>query len=153
MTVTIDKLRKLHLFKDLIDREVEVIAEYANEERYPAGRRIFEEKALATNLYLVIEGKVSIRMGEHLLAKQLEVDTVGPGEIFGWSAITEPYTFTAAAWTLEETTVIVISGDVLRHIFESNCYIGYPVMRGIASIISGRLRSVREEVVKLLQKP
>jgi len=61
---------------------------------------------------------------------RLAIDTVGPGEIFGWSAVTEPFTFTAAAWTIEETELLVFKGDVLRDLFKKNNHIGYKGCRG-----------------------
>lgn len=137
MKAELADLKKFSIFDGLDDRDLQLIAEHAKEETYRKGSRIFEEKALATDLYMVIEGRIAIKMGNR------EVDYVEPGGIFGWSTVTEPYTFTAAAWVAEETRALVIRGEVLRDIFEKNSHIGYLVMREIASVISRRLKALR----------
>lgn len=146
-------LRKCRIFKDLTDREMRIIEKYTEKKTYPEDTRIFEEKSLAHRLFVVVDGMVSIRMGKDLFGKEVEVDTVGSGEIFGWSAVVEPKTFTAAARTLEETKVLIISGEMLLNIFEKNNHIGYPFMKEIALVISRRLRALRKKFIKLRGEP
>ncbi len=147
--VDIEKLKKFKIFKNLNERELELIANIAKEEMYEAGARIFAEKALATELYLTLEGKVEIKiLGDS--DEQVVIDKVGPGEIFGWSAVTEPYTFTAAAWTSEKTKLVVFKGERLRELFEKNNHIGYRVVKEIATVISRRLKAMESKFVETL---
>lgn len=149
--VAIEKLRKFKIFNSLNERELELIADIAKEESYKAHERIFEEKALATNLYLLLEGKVEIKIrGDDV--EPVVIDIVGSGEIFGWSAVTEPYTFTAAAWTSEETGLIILKGERLRELFEKNNHIGYRVVKEVAAVISRRLKAMETKFVDLLHK-
>lgn len=145
-----EKLKKFKIFKDLNERELDLIANIAKEETYESGERIFAEKALATTLYLTLEGKINIKIsetgGEHIV-----IDQVGPNEIFGWSAVTEPYTFTAAAWTSEKTKLIVLKGERLIELFEKNNHIGYRVVKEIAAVISRRLKATESKFVETLR--
>ncbi|TET62565.1 MAG: cyclic nucleotide-binding domain-containing protein [Candidatus Stahlbacteria bacterium] len=148
--VDIEKLKKFKIFKDLNQRELELIANIAEYEAYEAGKRIFEEKALATTLYLTLEGKIEIKIrGDG--TEQIVIDQVEPGEIFGWSAVTEPYTFTAAAWTLEKTKFITFSGERLKDLFDKNNHIGYRVVKEIAVVISRRLKAMESKFVVTLR--
>ncbi|MCP2604885.1 cyclic nucleotide-binding domain-containing protein [Candidatus Aminicenantes bacterium AH-873-B07] len=150
--VSIEELKKFEVFKELTDAELENIREIAKEEEYEAEERIFEEKSLAINMYLVLEGKVEIRMRGDMGVEQLTIDTVGSGEIFGWSAVTEPFTFTAAAWTGEKSKVLVLNGELLRDLFKKNNHIGYKIMMKIAAVISTRLRRLNKKFVDILSK-
>ena len=145
--VTIEELKKFPIFQCLSDFELENIQEITKKENFDADRRVFEEKSIATNLYLVSKGRVVIKMRGDSGNDQLPIDTIGPGEIFGWSAVAEPHTFTAAAHTLEKSEFLVINSDVLRDLFKKNYHIGYKVMREIASVISSRLRSLNQKFV------
>lgn len=49
-------LRTFSIFAELDDREFQLIEKHLKEVTYQKGSRFFEEKALATNLYMVIEG-------------------------------------------------------------------------------------------------
>jgi CRP/FNR family transcriptional regulator len=93
-------------------------------------------------LYLVLEGKVEIKIRCAGDERVVVIDQIEPGDIFGWSAVTEPYTFTAAAWTLEKTKLIVFKGERLKELFEKNNHLGYRVIKEIASVISRRLKAM-----------
>lgn len=147
--VSKEDLRKFEIFGGLSDHELDLIREVAKKESYEGEKRIFEENSLAANLYLVLKGEVVIQMRGAKNRTQIPIDTIIPGEIFGWSAVTEPYTFTAAAYTLRPTEVIVIKGDLLRDLFRKNNHIGYLVMSKIAAIISSRLRRLNEKLVEM----
>jgi CRP-like cAMP-binding protein len=136
-----EKLKSFKIFRDLNERETELIAGIAGEETYELGERIFAEKALATTLYLTLKGKVEIKVSGDC-SEQVVIDRVGPGEIFGWSAVIEPYTFTAAAWTSEKTKLIALKGERLRELFVKNNHIGYRVIKEIAAVISRRLKAL-----------
>ena len=143
-------LKKFDVFKGLADYELENVAELANIADYDAGKRIFDEKSQANYFYFVLEGKVEIKMRAEKGKDLLPIDTVGPGEIFGWSAVTEPFTLTAAAWTLEKTKLFVFKGEVLRDLFKKNNHIGYTVMMAVSSVISSRLRKLNQKLVNSL---
>lgn len=148
--VDIKKLMKFKIFKDLSERELELIANFAQEKRMEARWRIFQEKAFAINMYLVLEGKVDIEISGKGGEKTV-IDQAGPGEIFGWSAVTEPYNLTAGAYASEATQLIFIKGKTLMDLFEKNHYIGYKVMLEIAAVISRRLKALASKCAIALQ--
>jgi len=149
--MNVDQLKQFKIFRGLNDREIEIIAGIAREETYDAGKRIFEEKALANNLYLALDGEVEIKIrgdGE----KYVIIDRIGSNDIFGWSAVVEPRTFTAAAWTTKKTNIIILGGEELGDIFEKNTHIGYRVVREIAAVISRRLKAMEKKFVEIMRK-
>ena len=147
--VRTELLKDFPIFHDLNERELELIAAMGEEETRETGTRIFEEKALAKYLYLVLEGKVELKIrGEG--DKHVVVDRAGPGDVFGWSAVTEPHTFTAGAWTAEKTCMIYFEGEILQRLFESNNHIGYRVLKEILTIVSRRLKARETELVRSL---
>jgi len=84
--------------------------------------------------------------------EQLTIDTIGPGDIFGWSAVAEPFTFTAAAWTVNKSRFIILNGEPLRDLFKKNNHIGYKIMFEISSVISSRFRQLGKKFVNTLSK-
>lgn len=145
--VAIEELKKFDIFNGLTDSELAIIGEMAKKKKYEKGTRIFEVMSQAMNLYLIRNGKIEIRMRANHSPQQFPIDTIGQGEIFGWSAVTEPYTLTAAAWALEDSELLVLNGEVLRDLFKKNNHIGYKVMMKIASVISSRLRNLNQKIV------
>jgi len=145
--ITVEELKKFSVFEGLNERELELFVNIAKEETHESDSRIFAEKALAVNLYLLLEGKVEITLkcGNGELIK---IDQVEPGEIFGWSAITAPCTFTAAAWTVEKTKLIVVKGERLINLFEINNHLGYRMLKKLSALISRRLRAMESKFVE-----
>jgi CRP-like cAMP-binding protein len=139
-----EKLKGFGIFSELNDNELEVVAEIAKQVKFEKGRRIFQDRSIARSLYLVSSGTIEIRM-PGAGGREFTIDTVRPGEVFGWSAVTEPHAFTAAAYTMEDADVFELNGDVLRDLFKKNNHIGFKVMMKIASVISHRLRSLNEK--------
>lgn len=144
--VSIQELKEFEIFTELTDAELENICENAKKEVFDADKRIFDEKSWATNLYLVKDGRIEIKMSGKGGSNQITIDTIEPKEIFGWSAVTEPFTFTAAAWTKEKSNLIVLNGEVLLDLFKKNNHIGYKVMKEVASVISSRLRRLSQRM-------
>jgi len=148
--VTIENLKGFKIFKHLNERELEQVVNIAEETVFDAGIRIFEEKALAVNLYLVLEGKVELKISSGDSLKQVIIDQAGPGEIFGWSAVTEPHTFTAAAWTVEKSKLIVLSSAHLNDLFEKNNHIGYRIIKEIATVATKRVKALESRLVEAM---
>jgi len=147
--IPLETLKKCEIFSGLKDYELEVIGEIAKAAEYKAGSRIFEENSIATNLFFICKGKVEIRMRSSQGKGMLPIDELESGEMFGWSAVTTPHSFTAAAHTLEDSELIVFKGEVLRDLFKKNNHIGYLVMMQVASVISSRLRNLNQQMVNI----
>ncbi|MCJ7680953.1 MAG: Crp/Fnr family transcriptional regulator [Candidatus Aminicenantes bacterium] len=148
---TIADLKNINIFRDLNDSELESLLSFSKVEKYDSGKRIFAEKSNATNLYGVLEGRVEIRMSGQTGKGEIVTDSARPGQIFGWSAVTEPNTFTAAAWTTEPTRLISINGQYLKNLFKTNNHVGFRVMMQISFVISKRLRQMRKNLAECMQ--
>jgi CRP/FNR family transcriptional regulator, cyclic AMP receptor protein len=142
-----EELKKFEVFQDLTESELESIVQIAVNMDFKAGARIFAEKSLAANLFLVLQGEVSIKMGQDSYTSQLTTDIILPGQTFGWSALTDPFTFTAGAFAVTDTQLLAFDGKRLRKLFKLNNQLGYKIMMRIASVISKRIRQLREKLV------
>ncbi|MFC2163954.1 cyclic nucleotide-binding domain-containing protein [Acidobacteriota bacterium] len=148
--VSLDELRKFHIFSRLTDKELENILPIIKKEKYETGKRVIEEKSEAPKLFLVLEGRASIKKRGGFGKREMVIDDALPGEIFGWSAIAAPHTYTAAVITTERSVFLTIDSNSLLNLFEQNKDIGYKVMAEIASVISSRFRKVIGQFVSYL---
>jgi len=148
--VSIDDLKRFKLFQGLNDREIELIVKIAKEETVEADVRLFEEKANATDLYLVLEGIVDVKV-KGVNDERITIAHVEPGQILGWSAIVEPHVRTAGAWIQTKARLITLRADSLKDLFEKNNHIGYRIMKVIASLISERLKALDTKYAEKLR--
>ena len=145
--ISSDDLKRIEFFADLTDEEIKLIQGICREESYHTGDYIFAEDSPADNLYILKNGKVSIdiKVGS---GKYLSVYTVSRfAEPFGWSAIVEPFRFTAAARSVVDSTVFAVDRKRLMELIEKDYHMGFLVMRRVAKIISERVRETRLQLI------
>ena len=74
------------------------------------------------------------------------VHRVIPGELFGWSALVAPYTYTASAECVDPGEVIVVNGHELHMMLDENPVVGYRIMANLDTEISSRLMQTRQKL-------
>jgi CRP-like cAMP-binding protein len=144
--IEIDDLKCCRIFLDLTEREMAEVAKLATVEKRGAGSRVITEGTNAAALYMLKEGKVGIRMTSRS-GHEVVIDELGPGDLFGWSAVLDHQMFKAAVWTLEDCTIIVLDGAKMRQLFEANNHIGYRAVRVVADVVASRLERLRARLV------
>ncbi len=143
-------LASSELFKELTDEELEKVVALSREETYAAGLSVIAEGAMATDLYIVAEGKVREEMSLSVypgLVQDALVEIIPEGEPFGWSAVVGSRVYNMTARCQEPVRVIAIDGERLLSLFNKNPEIGFKVMEGLLEVVSSRLRSVKRTLL------
>ena len=145
--ITASVLKGFEPFKGLDDRELASIAKLCSEVGLTKDERIFAEGTRAKRIHLLRSGRVDIVIWVGApWNKAVTVHQARPGELFGWSAVVEPYTYTASADCAEAGEEICILGSELLDLFDQNPHMAYAVMRSISAQISARLRETRQRL-------
>jgi CRP/FNR family transcriptional regulator, cyclic AMP receptor protein len=145
--ITAQLLRGFSVFKGLNDNQLNKIAELCKERSLKQGEHIFEEGTRAIDVHLCRSGKVDLMIwvrepwNRNVIVHQAEA-----GELFGWSALVVPFTYTATAECVEAGQVIYIRGSLLLDLFDEDNHMGYTVMRNIAGDVSVRLTQTRQKL-------
>ena len=140
-------LKEFRLFKDLDDSELTQIAERCHERNLKAGTICFMQGEKATDVRLCRRGKVDIIIQLYEpWGTEIKIHTTKAGEVFGWSALLEPHTYTSSAKCAGIVEEVYIKGSDLLDLFEQNLHTGYVVTRNLSAIISSRLREDRQRL-------
>lgn len=143
-----DFLRASPVFAGLPVREIEGLARSAREEAHRAREYIFAEGDPAVWLCLVKSGHVRI-VKHSRTGKDVVLELLGPGEVFGGVAVIERRPYPAAAQVTEPSVIIKIPADALVAVAER-----YPsVIREMALMIGRRLRTAHDSVRSLAVDP
>ena len=137
-------LRENSFFAGLGDEELESLSAIACEISFQSGDLIFDEGDAAHTLYLLLEGWVDIviEINDHQDSRrQLVVTTLSSGDIFGWSAVVEPYIYTTSAVCASPVKAIGFSKIDLQSLFDTNQRLGHIIITRICQIIASRLRT------------
>lgn len=141
-------LRTSPVFAGLPSRELEALAALAREERYRARDYVFMEGDPALWFCLVQSGRVKI-VKHSRLGKDVVLEILGPGEVFGGVAVIEQRPYPAAAQAIEPSAILKIPGDAIVALTER-----YPsVIKELALTIGRRLRAAHDSVKALAVDP
>jgi CRP/FNR family cyclic AMP-dependent transcriptional regulator len=101
---------------------------------------ILREGELANRFYLIESGKVVLESGEGF-GEPVIVETIGAGDLLGWSWMFPPYVRHFTARAVEPTQAIVFYGTILREYCESDPAVGYELFKRIAPVMMKRLQA------------
>jgi CRP-like cAMP-binding protein len=136
------------VFAGLPGPEFEALAAQAREHSCRAREFVFHEGEPAVWLCLVRTGRV--RIVRHSRAgKDVVLELLGPGEIFGGVAVIERRPYPASAQATEPSVVVKIPADVVVRLAERHP----SVVREMALLIGRRLRAAHDSVKSLSVEP
>ena len=140
-------LKGFKVFQGAKDNELAKMAALCTERTMAPGDTLFLEGVRATHMHLCRGGKVDLKIWVcDPFNMNMTVHTAEAGELFGWSAVVEPYTYTATAECVEVVHELCIQGAKLLDLFELYPGMGLTVMRGICSDVSARLKQTRQKL-------
>src|SRR5512133_1630721 len=137
-------IRESDLFKGVSQRFITKIANTAEEQTFKKNAVIFNAGDKASSFYVLISGDIHIEIGQ---TEQTTLALNRPGEVFGWSALVEPYIFTAVAKCMNTTKVLRISRDSLEAAIKEHPDEGLAVLKNLTSVIASRLRFAYRQLV------
>jgi CRP/FNR family cyclic AMP-dependent transcriptional regulator len=132
----------LRFFQGLPAEYVEQLAGIAEERNVEAGSMLFREGETASHVHIVCTGKVSLQIRVPGRGP-IELQTIGPGELLGWSTLLNNGPMTAAARAATDCRLISLNAVQLLALCEHEPRLGMEVMRRLASSLSQRLRYTR----------
>lgn len=111
-----------------------------------AGTVIFSEGDTYDDLLFVSWGSVALNMTTARCGKQ-QILTVGRGDLLAWSTFLGDSRMTASSVATQDCQLLALSSQRLRQLCDANHDVGYPVVLGIANLISRRLLATRLQLL------
>ena len=124
------------------------LAECAMKTEFASGQLIFREGDIANRFYVILEGKVALQARSQGASPVL-IETIGPGEVLGWSWLFEPCTWHFDARAVEPTKAIFFYGTWLREQCEKDRVFGCELYKRVSLVVIDRLQSARRRLLEL----
>ena len=141
-------LAKHPFFKGLEEHYLRLIVGCASNVRFDIGQFLFREGEEANNFYVIRGGRVALEVFSSERGP-ITIQTVGEGEILGWSWLYQPYRWHFDARALELTQAISLDATCLRNKCEEDHDFGYEFMKRFSDIIIQRLQATRLQLLDL----
>jgi CRP-like cAMP-binding protein len=150
---TLEPVLARHPFlKELELRHLKTLVGCASNVRFNAGQILFHEGEEANQFYMIRQGKVALEL---LTSERgpISVQTVGEGDVLGWSWLIPPYRWRFGARAVELTRAIALDGKCLRKKSEEDHDLGYELLRRFSGIIVERLEATRLQLLDVYKAP
>ncbi|NIP43848.1 MAG: cyclic nucleotide-binding domain-containing protein, partial [candidate division Zixibacteria bacterium] len=130
-----DFLKKIPLFADLPDEDLERLCEVVTEKTLPAGEVLFTEGEVGKTAYVIISGEIDIlkKSGDRMVL----LATRRTGEVIGEMSLLDQAPRFASGHVRTESKLLTISHDNLEHLLDTSP----SAARALLSTITNRLRS------------
>ena len=154
-------------FSEVVPESLEMIARKCEVLEFGTGDVIFQFDEPASRLYGLLEGEVDlsivfkdkvlqteIQYEESIKAsiidkeKSIVIDTVLPGQIFGWASLVGPARRTVTAGCTQDCRVVAVAADDLQAMFAKDHYLGYVIMKKLSDIIARRLKIRTDKLIE-----
>ena len=142
-----DMLKTHEFFRDLSSGDLKLICDCALLQFFERGDKIAHTGNSADFFYVIQSGRlsISVEMGGR---GSREIQSLGEGEVVGWSWIFPPYRWSFDVSALEPTSVISFEGACVRSKCEQDPRLGYELMKRFAQVLSQRLRLTRLQLAQ-----
>jgi len=107
-----------------------------------AGETIFREGDASTYVFTIDSGRVSLTLSSPPKGSRTLM-TLGPGELFSWSAMVEPYRETCTVRAFENSRIVQIPADKLIALCRSDHEVGFEIYRAMAMVLASRVRALQ----------
>lgn len=148
--VSPELLRRHSFFGHLKEEHLVELAKIAHERHFGPGEFVFREGEPARELFVVLEGQVDTSVEIDHLGNRAVVDTLGAGDVLGWSTIVPPYRYTASGECTRASKVLAIDSAGLRRMLEADHDLAFEVYRKVIEVVARRLHATRLRLTSLL---
>jgi CRP-like cAMP-binding protein len=141
-------LRRYPYFAAVGEESLKQLAMIAEEKDVAAHTEMFHEGDPADYLNVIVTGEVDI---QYVLGngERRTVDTLVGGDILGWSALIEPYKYTAVGTATKDTRLVSLEAKKIRALCDQDPLLGYRLTAQIAKLLGHRLEGARVQLAAI----
>ncbi len=135
-------LADVPLFEGLDDATLTLLAGCAGNVHFAPGDTLFREGQLADTFLVIRQGSVALELFVPARGPVV-IETLGAGEVLGWSWLFPPYRWHFDARALSAVRATAFDGVCLRGKCDDDPALGYKLMGRFAQVAIERLQSAR----------
>ncbi len=140
------RLAAHEFFRGLPEDLLAAAAGAARERSYRAGEFLLREGRPADQCFAVLDGKVGLEVFS--ADRRLTVQTVGRGELLGWSWLVAPRRWTLDAIAVKPTRAQVFDVAALRKHFAAHPADGYEFLLRLVPVLASRIQAMELQLLE-----
>jgi CRP-like cAMP-binding protein len=135
-------------FHDFSEQHLMKLASGAKPFRLQPGEYLAKEGSAHSSLYMVQSGHIAIEM-HRPDGSTVTLQTVGPGDLVGWSWLVPPHRWQFDCRATDETSGLGFDGTWLRELCEVDQVLGYRILKQMIILMYNRNAATRSHLLDL----
>jgi CRP/FNR family transcriptional regulator, cyclic AMP receptor protein len=141
-------VREHPFFRALEQRHAAVLTGLATPVSFLPDEEVFRTGDRADVFFLIQHGRVALEV--HVPERgALVIETLGPGEILGWSWLISPYRWQFDARAVDTVEGVAFDAAALRETIERDHDLGYALYVSFGRVLLERLQATRHRLLDL----
>jgi CRP-like cAMP-binding protein len=140
------QIADLAFFRGMHKAHLSKLAECATRVEFAPGEKIFQAGDPANRFYVVETGSVQVETPA-LGMTPIPIQSVGSGDVLGWSWLYPPYEWNLNAWATEPCEAIFFFAAPMSAELDADPIFGNAMYQRIAQVMMGRLHHMRTQLV------
>lgn len=140
LTRQIEQVIRHHQFLEgLEEAQLKVLADLADEITFDTDEVVLVDGQHSTSFYLVVSGSVSVEL--RTAGFVVSVQSLGPGDVFGWSALLRDQDTLFQVRARERTGALRILGADLKSACREDPRLAAAILERTLRVVAGRVRA------------
>jgi CRP-like cAMP-binding protein len=148
LTLAVESVLRDHAFVlGLPEDHVARLASGATPVSFAENEIVLSDHERSSAFFFLVSGSVAIELRSARYA--VCVQALGPGQVFGWSALLDRQDTLFQVRAREDTAALRIPGDVLKQICRENPELGMELFRRTLQVVASRVRATEERFAEM----
>ncbi|HLK70106.1 MAG TPA: cyclic nucleotide-binding domain-containing protein [Bryobacteraceae bacterium] len=132
-------LRDHEFLAGLASSQIEELASLATEVEFAENEVVLTDGQRSASFYLLLAGSVVVELRTQRFVAVVE--SLGPGQIFGWSSLLDHQDTLFQVRARERTSALRIDGTALRQLCKSEPALGAELLLRTLQVVAGRVKA------------
>ena len=142
-----DAAIRCRLLEGLPNRTLELMSSLSTLTNYEPQKLLFREGEPANVFYIVLRGAIAIEVDG--LGARTVLQTLGRGEVLGWSWLFEPFVWHFDARAVRQTRALRVNAESLRQECDRDQTLGLEMYKRFSRIVVRRLQACRLQMLEV----
>jgi CRP-like cAMP-binding protein len=142
-----DTLREHSFLQGLSEEQIASLAAVATRVSFDENQIILADRERSSSFYFLISGSVAVELRAARFA--LCVQALGPGQVFGWSALLDRQDTLFQVRARENTDALRVSGNDLKALCHKDAPLGTEILQRTLQVVASRVRATEERFAEM----
>jgi CRP-like cAMP-binding protein len=148
MTPALETTLREHIFlQGLSTEQIASLAAVSTRVSFHENQIILADREQSSAFYFLISGSVAVELRAARFA--LCVQALGPGQVFGWSALLDHQDTLFQVRAREDTEALRVSGEDLKALCRRDAALGSEILQRTLQVVASRVRATEERFAEM----